>query len=285
MSKYHNQKPKNVDYFQVPKPLWKRIKKLFPKAPKQRQRGRPPADNRAVLNGIWYVLWTGCQWKAVHKDWFGVSSSVLHQRFQSWQQDGLFARIMKDMVKFYNKRRKIKWKWQSIDSKSSPAPLGGSETGKNPTDRGKRGAKLHLLVDQCGAPLALHVTGANEHDKWSADDLIVSIVVRRPNPKKKKQHLCADRGYDYDDVHQYVAQEHYVAHIKHRRRRGEPIAEDCPIPGETRYPARRWVVERTLGWLTKRRSIRVRWFKKSQNWKAMIQFACAHILFNLAFFG
>jgi transposase len=57
------------------------------------------------------------------------------------------------------------------------------------------------------------------------------------------------------------------------------------MPGEQRYPARRWVVERTLGWLTKRRSIRVRWCKKSQNWLALIQFACAHILFDLAFFG
>ena len=279
----NSEKPKNVDYFQVPKPLWKKIKKVLPKAPKERGRGRPRADNRAVLNGIWYVLWTGCQWKAVHKDWFGVASSVLHERFQTWQQLGIFDKIMTLMVKFYAKRRRIKWKWQSIDSKSSPAPLGGSQTGKNPTDRGKQGSKVHLLVDQRGAPLEVYVTGANEHDKWSADDLIISIVVERP--RHKKQHLCADKGYDYDDVHDFVQQQHYIAHIKHRRRRGEPIIEDCPVPGETRYPARRWVVERTLGWLNKRRSIRVRWFKKFENWKAMIQFACAHILFDLAFYG
>jgi len=283
MARDHNKKPKNVDYFQVPKPLWKRIKKLLPKPPRERGRGRPPVDNRAALNGIWYVLWTGCQWKAVHKDWFGVSSSVIHERFQTWQQNGIFARMMKLMVKFYSKRRKIKWKWQSIDSKSVPAPLGGSETGKNPTDRGKQGAKLHLLVDKRGMPLAVHVTGANEHDQWSADELIVSMVVKRP--KKEKQHLCADKGYDYDDVHELVEQARYIAHIKHRRRRGEPVIEECPMPGETRYPARRWVVERTLSWLTKRRSIRVRWCKKFDNWIAFVQFACAHILFNRAFFG
>lgn len=283
MSTYHIEKPKNVDYFQVPKPLWKRIKKLFPQPPKQRQRGRPQVDHRAVLNGIWYVLWTGCQWKAVHQTWFGVSSSVLHERFQSWQQRGIFAKIMQIMVKFYHKRRTIQWTWQSIDSKTCPAPLGGSQTGKNPTDRGKKGAKLHLLVDERGAPLAVYVTGANEHDKWCADELIISMVVKRP--KKKKQHLCADKGYDYDDVHAFVEQERYIAHIKHRRRRGEAVIEDCPIPGEKRYPARRWVIERTLGWLTKRRSIRIRWCKKFQNWKAIIQFACAHILFNMAFFG
>ena len=33
--------------------------------------GRKPAENRRVVSGIWYVLWTGCQWKAVHRDWFG----------------------------------------------------------------------------------------------------------------------------------------------------------------------------------------------------------------------
>ena len=279
----HKQKPKNVDYFQVPKPLWKRIKKLFPPGRKKRTKGRPAADNRAVLNGIWYVLWTGCQWKAVKREWFGVASSVLHERFQTWQARGLFARIMKRMVKFYNKRRRIQWKWQAIDSKSCPAPLGGSETGKNPTDRGKKGAKVHLLVDKRGAPLAVHITAANEHDKWSAAELIISIVV--PRPRHKEQHFCADKGYDFPDVHQFVEAARYIAHIKHRRRRGEPMVEECSIPGETQHPARRWVVERTLGWLTKRRSIRIRWCKKFENWQAFIQFACAHILFNLAFYG
>lgn len=59
----------------------------------------------------------------------------------------------------------------------------------------------------------------------------------------------------------------------------------CPIPGEHRYPARRWVVERTLSWLVKRRSIRLRWCKKSQNWLAFLQLACAHILYTMAIFG
>jgi putative transposase len=244
-------KPKNVDYFQVP-------------------------DD---------VLWTGCQWKAIHRNWFGVSSSVIHERFQTWREQGIFGNVLREMVLYYQTEQEIGWEWQSIDSKSCPAPLGGEETGKNPTDRGKRGSKIHLLVDEKGAPLSLHVTGANEHDKWSADDLIISIVVERPDPEEVEQHLCGDKGYDYDDVHQVVAQEQYVSHIKHRRRRNEPLVEECPIPGELRYPARRWVVERTLGWLCKRRSLRIRWCKKPENWIALIQLACAHILLTLAIFG
>jgi putative transposase len=279
MSKDVTQKPKNVDYFHVPRPLWRKIKKVLPKANKG---GRPAADNRAVLNGSWYVLWTGCQWKAIHKDWFGVCSSTLHERFQTWQRQGVFAAIMRIMVKFYAKQRHIKWKWQSVDSKACPAPFGGEQTGKNPTDRGKRGSKIHLLVDQRGAPLAVVLTGANAHDKWSADDLIISIVVKRPHTK---QHFCADRGYDFADVHQFVEQARYIGHIKHKRKRGEPQIEVCPVPGETRFPARRWVVERTLAWLAKRRSLRIRRCKKVNNWLALVQFACAHILMAMAIYG
>jgi len=51
------------------------------------------------------------------------------------------------------------------------------------------------------------------------------------------------------------------------------------------HPARRWVVERTISWLTKRRSLRTRWSKKAENWLALIQLACAHVLLNLAVLG
>lgn len=281
MNKHLTTKPKQVDYFRVPRPLWRKFKKCLPKKPKRRRVGRPPANDRAVLNGIWYVLWTGCQWKAVHRDWFGVCSSVLHARFQAWQERGVFAKFLHVMARFYAKQRHIQWAWQAVDSKSVAAPLGGTATGHNPTDRSKQGSKIHILVDQRGAPLATHITGANEHDKWSVDDLIFSVVVPRPG---FAQHFCADKGYDYPDVREMVAHAGYQDHIKRRRRRGEPV-NDCPLPGEAQYPARRWVVERTLSWLTKRRSLKVRWCQKAANWLALVQFACAHILSDMAIYG
>ena len=133
--------------------------------------------------------------------------------------------------------------------------------------------------------MAVYITGANCHDKWSADDVIFSIVIPRPDPTEVEQHLCMDRGYDYEAVHPLVEQERYIAHIKHRRRRGEPLVEECPIPGETQFPARRWVVERTFGWLAKRRSLRVRWCKQVENGQALLQLACAHLLMTMAIYG
>jgi putative transposase len=63
--------------------MGRKIKKILPKPLEKLGPGRPRADNRAILNGIWYVLWTGCQWKVVHTDGFGVCSSTLHERFQT----------------------------------------------------------------------------------------------------------------------------------------------------------------------------------------------------------
>jgi putative transposase len=95
------------------------------------------------------------------------------------------------------------WKWQAMDSKHSAAPLGGQKTGKNPTDRGKLGAKINLLlVDGRGAPISVVLTGANRHNKVSAMDLIISVVLKRP--AHKEQHLCAENAYDSDDLREFV---------------------------------------------------------------------------------
>jgi putative transposase len=294
---------RKVDYFQLPRPLWRKLKKSLPnkkKTPAQARRGgRRRASDRAVINGICYVLWTGCQWKAVHRDWFGVSSSVIHERFQTWTKMGIFEKLMKKMAQYYAREQRggIGWKWQAMDSKSCSAPLGGDKTGKNPTDRGKLGAKINLMVDERGAPLSIVLTGANRHDKVSAIDLIVSMLVKRA--ANKEQHLCADKAYDSADIREFVASKDYIAHIKINPTRskknnegqgttGDEYAskeEDASTTSKEVYPARRWVVERTISWLGKRRGLRTRWTKKSENWLSLIQLACAHILLNLAVFG
>jgi transposase len=279
----------SVDYFRLPRPLWRTLKKCLPKDRKSTKRGgRPRACDRAVIDAICYVLWTGCQWKAVHREWFGVSSSVIHERFQRWRRLGIFEKLMKKMVEHYARERGLGWEWQSMASKSCAAPLGGEKTGGNPTDRGKKGAKIHLMVDERGAPLSVVLSGANRHDKTAAMDLIVSVLVKRP--LHKEQHLCADKAYDAEDVREFVALEGYEAHIKvdPRRRKGTRSEDETPGQKESLeevHPARRWVVERTLSWLNKRRSLRTRWSKKAGNWQALVQLACAHVLLNLAVFG
>ena len=90
-----------VDYFRLPRPLWRKIKKCLPgraKSNSTKRGAQPRISDRAVINGVWYVLWTGCQWKAVHRDWFGVSSGVIHERFQRWTKLGIFEKVMRRML-------------------------------------------------------------------------------------------------------------------------------------------------------------------------------------------
>jgi putative transposase len=277
-------KPAQVDFIQLPDLLWWCCERLLPTPVRKSRAGRKRADNRAVLNGIWYVLWTSCQWKAIQKSWFGVCSSTLHARYQEWVQAGVFEQVMRELLAFYDLRRGICWEWQAIDSKSCPAPLGHAVTGKNPTDRAKLGSKLHLLVDGRGAPLSIYLTGANVNDKWLPDELILGLLVPRPDPRLVEQHLCADKGYDYDDVRLFAAAHGYHAHIP-RSHRYADARRTSSVTAEPRHPARRWVIERTFSWLAKRRSLRTRWCKKAHNWLAFLHLACAHILLDLAIYG
>jgi len=261
--------------WEVPDDLWARIVKVLPPDKPPGTPGRRALPNRRVFNGILYVLRTGCQWKSLKTEWFGASSSV-HDRYQVWREAGLLEAIFRLMVIYYHQRKGIRWRWQAIDSKSVPAPLGGEKTGKNPTDRGKLGSKRHILVDQRGAPLAIVISGANAHDKTCAVELLDSLIVPRPETTYRVHHLCADKGYDYDDIRQAATERHYRVHI---RERGVTLEE---IPAEKRHPARRWVVERTLSWQNDFRSLRTRWAKKAENWLAFIHLASALVLWQMA---
>lgn len=147
--------------------------------------------------------------------------------------------------------------------------------GPTPTDRGKHGVKRSLLVERTGGPLAVVVAGANVHDCKLLAQTIDAIVVVRPTPTPEQpQHLCLDKGYDNPTGHAAVAEHGDVPHI---RRIGE---EKLDAQGETRSPARRWVVERTLAGLSKCRTILVRYDKKACNYLALLKLACILIWFR-----
>ena len=222
-----------------------------------------------------HVLRTGCQWKSLKTAWFGAASSI-HARFQKWVRQGVWAKVFKLMLELYDRERGIQWRWQALDSKSVPAPLGGVQTGKNPTDRGKLGSKWHILVDQRGAPLALTISAANTHDKRCALATIKACPIRKPRRIYNVHHLCADKGYDYPDIRLGIDKHGYKAHIAHRGQ----------VPAiKNRHPARRWVVERTHSWQNNFRSLRIRWAKNPANWLALNYFAAALTLCRLAIYG
>jgi transposase len=97
-----------------------------------------------------------------------------------------------------------------------------------------------------------------------------SIVIERPQATRAKpQHLCLDKAYDNESSYEIVKEHQYKDHI---RRIGEKTLDQ---QGEKKYPRRRYVFERTLAWLSKCRGLLIRYEKKSENYLAQLQFACA----------
>ena len=80
-----------AEAWRIPDELWQRVEPLLPKRRRSRKGGRPPLPYRQVLDGIFYVLRTGCQWKAVPPE-FGSGSS-LHRYFQRWVKLGVFKDV------------------------------------------------------------------------------------------------------------------------------------------------------------------------------------------------
>jgi len=261
--------------YQIPDALWERIKPLLPPPKSKKKPGRPRMDDRRAMTAIFYVLRTGCQWKALPRS-LGASSTV-HDRFQEWQQAGVFKGLWQAGVLEYDCAKGLDWEWQAMDGAMTKAPLGGEKTGPNPTDRAKQGVKRSLLTEGHGIPVGIAVAGANRHDMKLVEATLENLVVERPEPTEEKpQNMCLDKGYDYDEVREIIETWGYTAHI---RARGEEAQEKREVPG---YRARRWVVERTHSWLNRFRRLLIRWEKKVENYLAMLHFACAWICFRAA---
>jgi putative transposase len=142
--------------------------------------------------------------------------------------------------------------------------------GKNPTDRGKKGTKKSVLVDGDGGPLAAVIAGANVPDCELLRETIEAIVAERPEPAEEEpRQLCLDKGYDNPTGRKAVEGTGYTPHVR-------KIGEDKkPCDRKKGHKPRRWVVERTLAWLSKCRGILVRYDKKDGNYLGLIQLACA----------
>ena len=114
--------------------------------------------------------------------------------------------------------------------------------------------------------------GANRHDMRLVEPTLRGIVATRPQPDADRpQHLCMDKGYDFEEIRNVVVRYGYTAHI---RTRGEERTEKQTLPG---YRARRWVVERIHSWLNRFRRLLIRWENRLDNYLAMLHFACAWI--------
>ncbi len=117
--------------FRIPDEMWERIEPLIP-APAKAHRfggGRRRVPDREVLDGIFFVLRTGSQWRALDATAI-CNGATAHRRFQEWQQAGFFEALWEQALRDYDAGVGIDWAWLSIDG----------SMGKARWEAGRRGA-------------------------------------------------------------------------------------------------------------------------------------------------
>jgi len=233
---------------------------------------RPRIDPRRALDGIVYHLRAGCRWAAPP-----ARSSATTARCAARCSGGppaacsdrLWGTLVNARATTSTTRGGLGV--AELRLRHDQGPARGDQVGPNPTDRAKAGTKRGVPTEGDGGPLAVVVAPANRHDALLLGDGLERVAAEPPRPLREAgQHLCLDKAFDGTPSD---ATARVYGHEPHVRRIGEEKLDAAS--GETRCPARRWVVERTISWPNRCRAILVRWAKRSENYLALNKLACA----------
>lgn len=236
-------------------PEWAVLEPLLPPA---RRLGRPRLwDRRQIVNAILYVLATGCQWRALPRDF--PPRSTVQGYFYRWRTDGTWDWINARLVGKARQSlsRNLAPSAGIIDSQSAPTTESGGPRG---IDAGKRikGRKRHIVTDTEGFVIASQVHAANIQDPHGAVPLLGELRRRFP----KLRHIFADRVYRGPQLR--AAIDHCGPWTI------EIVERPSGVKGFQLLP-RRWVVERTFAWLGRSRRL-------AKDFEATIESATAWLL-------
>ena len=269
----HGRKAKPLPtVWEVSDELWERIEPLLAAADPPRPTGRPRVDFRRALEGVIFRLRSGVQRNRLPKE-FGDDGGV-YRRSRRRCADGVTARIRGRLGRGLRgtRRRGLGNGGRATAGWARPGSGGGGAVGPNPADRGKKGTKRSLVVEAGGGPVGGVIGPADRDDPDLLEATLATVVVERPAPTAEApRNLCLDKGDD-TPVGRVAAVSHgHAAHIR-------PVGEDREAARLAREasgrPPRRWVVERTIGWLSRCRALPVRYDTKPTNHLGLLQLAC-----------
>ena len=239
---------------------------LQPFLPMPARTGRPRADLREVVNGILYLVRSGCQWRLLPKcfpPW-----STVHTWYRRWRTDGTLE-VLHDAL--WSRCRRQVGRDESpassaVDSQSVKAADQGGEKG---FDAGKKvaGRKRHIWVDSLGLLVAVKVTGADTHDAWAAGELLHRRRWDEELPRLRV--VYADSMYRAECLHEEVFSfAPFALHVVRRPTGAE---------GFVKLP-QRWVVERTFAWLGRSRRLSKDHERVVESSEAMVRLSMVHLM-------
>jgi putative transposase len=230
--------------------------------------GRPmKLDLRAVVNGILYVLRTGCQWAYLPHEYPNYNSVYYHFRKWSWDEtwEGINTTLREQVRR--SAGRQAQPSLAIIDSQSVKTTEVGGEHGFDGAKR-VNGRKRHILVDTMGNLLKVIAHAANVGEREGAKRLLQIL----PEPLwERLEKVLADGGYDGEDFQAWVKQTFAVEFEISLR----PTAQK----GFVVLP-KRWVVERSFAHLGRSRRLSKDYEKLTDNSEGMVYLASIQRLLN-----